>query len=642
MREPFGPPVQNNTAVWISEPNARGSWSILTSSLITIGLCAWTALHLNIPEQGSKIQWLRKTKWFILGLVAPETVAYTAWRQRSEAARLAGDVGPMMTRSGVKKRWSRPWLWNSSKRTTSENDKVRDSPSLVTEVAVEPEWTLTHGFYASMGGFALDSNKDPDPFLPQGRTRVVLTPAGIRFVHEHAPHILPYLSKADIEDKSKADGLKKFLVCAQGVWFCVSSITRLVKGLPISLLELNAMAHALCALLIYCFWWSKPLDINEPTVIRGEDGLAEDLLAYLWMGSRVSVRAEQWSGLDIHGRIRDEFDALWPFEYPNIADLLFPRPQSCDHGSAPRQALSTSMFPQPDNALDPIAYPRNFRHYSEKAPLNLQYRLVNYLQRKPRSQPRTLLLNLRFPPGLGTRKTAISHLHPRLLSRWRRAHAAIIRHDLQPDLLARHTYRPTTFPLASDRVASRISDHASLFGSRPLDIWTGFAAAGILYGGIHLLAWNAPFTSPAELVLWRFSACCIAGVPLVLGPLVAWIEVPLLKGGVGALFGYGPSSKKWREKGLGPPSADGADGGVPPDPSPIRTRMKVAKEKALHLIVVSATAGALGIVLIGPLLWFGYCFARVFLVVESFINLAHLSADVFRTVDWPGYVPHIA
>jgi hypothetical protein len=63
--------------------------------LITINLCAWTAVHLNIPAKIDKKQTLRKrlwsnyycvrTRWVLLGLLAPELVVYTAWMQWESA-----------------------------------------------------------------------------------------------------------------------------------------------------------------------------------------------------------------------------------------------------------------------------------------------------------------------------------------------------------------------------------------------------------------------------------------------------------------------------------------------------------------------------------------------------------------------------
>ena len=43
---------------------------------------------------------------------------------------------------------------------------------------------------------------------------------------------------------------------------------RFAYRLPVTALELNSLAHAICALLIYALWWGKPLDISEPTMLR--------------------------------------------------------------------------------------------------------------------------------------------------------------------------------------------------------------------------------------------------------------------------------------------------------------------------------------------------------------------------------------
>ncbi|KAF8857093.1 hypothetical protein BDZ45DRAFT_450499 [Acephala macrosclerotiorum] len=61
----------------------------------------------------------------------------------------------------------------------------------------------------------------------------------------------------------------------------VQSITRLVQGLPISLLELNAFAHCICVMLVFDAWWHKPLDVSFPITIPGE--LYPEILAYMCM-----------------------------------------------------------------------------------------------------------------------------------------------------------------------------------------------------------------------------------------------------------------------------------------------------------------------------------------------------------------------
>lgn len=83
----FGEAPQDRPAVWHPPPEHRGSFTILSTCIITLALCIWTSLHLNIPEHQPKKtrsswnpkawvtrqQW-RKVSWLVLGLLAPEMV----------------------------------------------------------------------------------------------------------------------------------------------------------------------------------------------------------------------------------------------------------------------------------------------------------------------------------------------------------------------------------------------------------------------------------------------------------------------------------------------------------------------------------------------------------------------------------------
>src|SRR5579862_2232635 len=108
----------NGTIVsWKPEPTNRGTWTILSSCIITISLCIWTAVHLNIPEkevrprgwQGImaavlRHQFWRKVGWFVLGLLAPEMVVFTAWSQWQEARIVLRNV-PRPLRQEKSPRW---------------------------------------------------------------------------------------------------------------------------------------------------------------------------------------------------------------------------------------------------------------------------------------------------------------------------------------------------------------------------------------------------------------------------------------------------------------------------------------------------------------------------------------------------------
>ena len=65
---------------WKPSPETRGTFDILSTCIITMLLCVWTAVHLNVSPPGKVWESrLRKVGWMILALLAPELVAYTAW-----------------------------------------------------------------------------------------------------------------------------------------------------------------------------------------------------------------------------------------------------------------------------------------------------------------------------------------------------------------------------------------------------------------------------------------------------------------------------------------------------------------------------------------------------------------------------------
>jgi hypothetical protein len=83
---------------WHSEPRGRGTWGILSTCLLTLGLCVWTALHLNIPKKKGTgiIEYLRflrsKLLWVLVGFFAPEVMVYMAWGQWLNARAITREV----------------------------------------------------------------------------------------------------------------------------------------------------------------------------------------------------------------------------------------------------------------------------------------------------------------------------------------------------------------------------------------------------------------------------------------------------------------------------------------------------------------------------------------------------------------------
>lgn len=178
---------------FVGDPNGRGTISLVISCLLTLLLCVWSALHLNVPRQEEPLLahfWVN-IRWIITGVYAPELVVFTAWRQWS-SAKILGDL--------VKDLHG------------SEKWQIR---------ALSDNWTMTHGFFASIGGFAYEiqhKNMDSDLplFLPidgTGPTRLTLTARGMALL-VRCGHI-PDVSQAEIADKSKANDIAKALVSSR-------------------------------------------------------------------------------------------------------------------------------------------------------------------------------------------------------------------------------------------------------------------------------------------------------------------------------------------------------------------------------------------------------------------------------------------
>ncbi|KAI0758914.1 hypothetical protein C8Q74DRAFT_272047 [Fomes fomentarius] len=296
--------MNSTIIVWQDEPDFRGTYTILTSCMSTLLLCVWSALHLDIPGQGeSKLKrHMSKTGWLIIGLLAPELLLWVAFQELQAACSLTLDAQEVLktgSRSShdplvcfIGRRVSRPQKYFEEKELVDEelrslrSDSGRESPSLKSNRVRKHPWTLAHSFYAIMGGFVLQE-PHPDPkhrYLPCWQRNGVLTAAGIRFLLEHDPDLIPDLSLSEIKDRSKEGGMEKAILVWQVIWFILDCLNRLAQGLPLSLLEVSTIAHALCALLTCAMWWKKPKDVSEPTVI--ENPHARPLGAWMSMASK--------------------------------------------------------------------------------------------------------------------------------------------------------------------------------------------------------------------------------------------------------------------------------------------------------------------------------------------------------------------
>ena len=90
----------DGTVGFVQQSGDRDTLSLLFSYLLTLGLCVYTAVHLNVPAKGEKY-WKtlsRELKWCIIGLFGPEYVVFAAWRQWSSAWQLQNEMNEIQKR----------------------------------------------------------------------------------------------------------------------------------------------------------------------------------------------------------------------------------------------------------------------------------------------------------------------------------------------------------------------------------------------------------------------------------------------------------------------------------------------------------------------------------------------------------------
>ena len=215
---------------WVSQPNQRGTLDIIWSCVVTLGICVWAMLHLNVPaESDSQITlFLRRARWMVLAILAPELVLLYAGGQ-----------------------------WTSAKRSVAAMQELGYG-----------RWTMVHAFYADSGGFLLHA-EDTIAFP--------VTAKQIHYLVQKGHLAMPKVTKKEIWDKSKADRLAKTIAASQAAWLAAQVIARGMQHLPITLIELSTVALITCTGATAFFWFQKPLGVETPTGLYLDTTIAQVL-----------------------------------------------------------------------------------------------------------------------------------------------------------------------------------------------------------------------------------------------------------------------------------------------------------------------------------------------------------------------------
>jgi len=229
------------------QPNGRGTLDILQSCLITIILCSWSVLFLNVPSEHDGL-WDSlqiKARWMLFSIIFPEVLIGIAIEQWKSACQSIDDF------VRLKGQWE-------ADQSSSQSIEERSRASLNLQRWKSAPWTMRHGFFADMGGIIL---KFPDetPFPVDSQQLVYLVE------HNHLEY--PAIQSCVIWDRNKADIFARALTLVQILGFFIQSVGRWKQHLALSTFELSSLAFIFCCVNTSYFFWHKPRDVSTALVL---------------------------------------------------------------------------------------------------------------------------------------------------------------------------------------------------------------------------------------------------------------------------------------------------------------------------------------------------------------------------------------
>lgn len=274
---------------FVSQSDGRGTIPLIHGCLSTIVLCTWNALHLNLPadDESNWTKNLRKGKWMMIAIIAPEAISVLALREWFETGWILNRIRDLESRAPVS--YQQKLKGDVVSVDTTEVVPSGRDLETASHGLTGCSWKRTHAYYVNMGGFVLVYNNSRYRLCaPQ-----FLALLKRRFIR------LPSLSKDEIKDKSKEDTFTKVWACIQITWLVAYLIGRTVGHLPITTLELFTVGVACCTFITYGAWFEKPKDIDFPTEIYLEPGgndtkevaqlLEEKGVRYRFKGQRIRL-----------------------------------------------------------------------------------------------------------------------------------------------------------------------------------------------------------------------------------------------------------------------------------------------------------------------------------------------------------------
>ena len=592
--------TSSGEVAWYSAPNYRGTWDLIVSCVLTLIICVWSALHLNVPAKTSKLRErnTRRLRWVMLGIFAPEVVISTAFAQYLTARWLRNEiradinyrnkdkVGLFPCDSETAAPISESFDLYRKSLTSSQPQQVNDSISGKNS----EEWGMSQCYFAVMGGIVVETGD-----YIENKPLLSISAEGVRLLS--FLDRLPHIKDCEVRDKSKADGLAKFLVVLQAGWMIIQCIARVQQDLPITLLEINTIGHVICAFALYLLWWNKPLEIKDAYKIVGEHGL-DKYIALMWMCSPISGdKDDEISEMRCLAYIARNLRVLPTMAKDNRTEekeVFIPKSHRTQFSVGSIGAKDPRKFLGPLQKIKEVNHDVNYAYNCEK--VASEHNEFFELQGPDHCLQHTKEYCRR---GFHDCKNR-SPLSYQAKQRWYLANEVV--EALWDQCEERTSFKKVFFTESTLGTfvgePIYIADHIpnfpgfSFLGSVNVQrdiLKTLVAFAGAAYGGLHLAAWNDYFPTAIERIMWISCSCATGLTGLVLALFfLATNQIPQLE----AAESHVRNSRK----------------------------LKFVLKRVLIPLFMTA---------------------RVFIVVEAFVCLRRQPEAIYKTPEWSNYLPHL-
>lgn len=389
-------------------------------------------------------------------------------------------------------------------------------------------WTIDIAFYAISGAVVLEDDCEPD---------LTMGDKNIYYLAQHEAAALKPIQRAALQNPGKASVLAKMITCTQALWFCSQCIARLSQNMAISLIELNTFAHCIGAFFIYAFWWHKQYDAEAHVQLHQPRLLQDYLLSKIEEETYLLEDGSSWGNL---------------FNELIISEII-------------------------DQQVSIVAKSHNFKVYHEGTRQNIG---LNHKTKCGALIPETgfalSVTDGRIPVDL-----AISYYG---LECWKRLWHLRCNTRLKRNAASR---------LSIVRRRAKNLDEGlkdSALGYTGKTVTLILISVFLVYGGIHLLAWQYNFQTDAERIMWRVASITTAssGLIILLLQILRYLQEPLTA-----------SSELW---------------------------ISIFGMVLLFLTFLLVCLEIL---------------ARSFLIIESFRALPNSPSSVYEIPRWTVYLPHI-